>query len=741
MLARTRRRQERDKAADLARAQWLSGQLGWTPAELQRHGLPSRGRDEQRPGRRSRPAPAPAAAPRRQSAGRAAGAPRTHSGPGLSAAAGAGRQKRGAPTDQLRVVGVRGCPLADEVAAAARKLRGQYVDDLRVWIQLHPSPESFADWSERNGFSSAPVVTVNGEPIPETGGDVLQEFRAFSEAWRGQKLSRDAGCSSLVLRHFCHDGLSATSAILGDRLSGRAFVIDPVYTLPQYMQALAEEELELCGVLLTHTRWAFPGSHAQLHVENDRCQVLVGPQPERGCRSRAYEYREVADGEEIALGPAVRVRCLHTPGPTLDSVSYVVVVSPGAKGDDAVSAADVECAVFTGATLLTDTVGRFDVEAKVVPQSLAKMTQEGSLRALYGSVQRLVRLPPQCAVFPSYFGIHFAGAGVEPKLSTCIRVMADQAVLPLTLMPGLTKSSPAASEEAWMQWASRLPALSMPESFRELFMQNLIGPLLRPSRSVPRTPPAVMAAEHVARTGGDVSGAGVAEHVLPRTTAASGKPACLVIDVRNQDDFAECHISGSLALPMLSAVRFEGFAAAMIGRHEGLRIAVASESAKAAEALARLSAAGINDIESLILMDGIADEADAVSHSTSAYGRLRRLRTSADLESLGSSVVLDVRSGSEYAAQAVPGAIHVPLEDLKQWSMSDGGRQLLRRCTQDGDMPVLYCAGGYRSLIGASILAAVGVPLPADITGGGLDVMSMRPDLWTLKDPQAKCTS
>jgi rhodanese-related sulfurtransferase len=56
----------------------------------------------------------------------------------------------------------------------------------------------------------------------------------------------------------------------------------------------------------------------------------------------------------------------------------------------------------------------------------------------------------------------------------------------------------------------------------------------------------------------------------------------------------------------------------------------------------------------------------------------------------------------------IPGARHIPLAAL------------LRRVDElDPDMTtVVYCAGGYRSIIAASALTARGFPLVADMLGG-----------------------
>ncbi|ESL08915.1 hypothetical protein TRSC58_03374 [Trypanosoma rangeli SC58] len=59
---------------------------------------------------------------------------------------------------------------------------------------------------------------------------------------------------------------------------------------------------------------------------------------------------------------------------------------------------------------------------------------------------------------------------------------------------------------------------------------------------------------------------------------------------------------------------------------------------------------------------------------------------------------------------------------------------------------IVYCAGGYRSIIAGSLLrrafeaAAVSIQV-RDVVGGALQIMKQRPDLWTVKDRSIICVS
>jgi len=74
----------------------------------------------------------------------------------------------------------------------------------------------------------------------------------------------------------------------------------------------------------------------------------------------------------------------------------------------------------------------------------------------------------------------------------------------------------------------------------------------------------------------------------------------------------------------------------------------------------------------------------------------------------GEATVLDVRTPPERQGKAIPGSIGIPLNHLiERLAELPRGRPLL-----------LYCAGGYRSSIAASLLQAQGLTEVGEIAGG-----------------------
>ena len=80
----------------------------------------------------------------------------------------------------------------------------------------------------------------------------------------------------------------------------------------------------------------------------------------------------------------------------------------------------------------------------------------------------------------------------------------------------------------------------------------------------------------------------------------------------------------------------------------------------------------------------------------------------ADRFETGKSVVVDVRKESEYAAEHVEDAYSKPLAYINDWINNVDPQQHF----------FLHCAGGYRSMIAASILQARGYRNFTEVEGG-----------------------
>ena len=95
------------------------------------------------------------------------------------------------------------------------------------------------------------------------------------------------------------------------------------------------------------------------------------------------------------------------------------------------------------------------------------------------------------------------------------------------------------------------------------------------------------------------------------------------------------------------------------------------------------------------------------------------------LESKPAFTLLDVREGEEFRAGHIPGAVNVPLARLLDTLVPldggpDGGSEgSTDDVTLDPERPTLvYCAGGYRSSVAASLMRSRGFADVVDVIGG-----------------------
>jgi rhodanese-related sulfurtransferase len=76
-------------------------------------------------------------------------------------------------------------------------------------------------------------------------------------------------------------------------------------------------------------------------------------------------------------------------------------------------------------------------------------------------------------------------------------------------------------------------------------------------------------------------------------------------------------------------------------------------------------------------------------------------------------IVIDVRKQSEFESEHVVGAINIPLNQINQ---------KISEFPMDQTF-ILHCAGGYRSMIAASILKSRGIEQFVDVIGGMTDIL------------------
>ena len=195
------------------------------------------------------------------------------------------------------------------------------------------------------------------------------------------------------------------------------------------------------------------------------------------------------------------------------------------------------------------------------------------------------------------------------------------------------------------------------------------------------------------------------EHVLPPTFTVTQlltarDRGLQIIDTRESQFFAAGHLRGSVNVGL--AGRYAEYAGSVINPEED--IVIVTDVGMELEAKVRLARIGYDRVVGSFTADNLADipsEVDRASRLTAHEFITRRH----DIENLQ---VIDVRGEGEFAINHLHGAKSVPVSQL---------RKHLEEFNSIAPT-VVYCAGGYRSSIAASVLRANGFRDVSDVLGG-----------------------
>jgi len=176
----------------------------------------------------------------------------------------------------------------------------------------------------------------------------------------------------------------------------------------------------------------------------------------------------------------------------------------------------------------------------------------------------------------------------------------------------------------------------------------------------------------------------------------------VLLDARSPEAFASGHLRGSVNVGLDG--RYAEYAGDVIG--PGRPIVLVTDPDRETEARIRLARIGFDRVEGFLpgIERVLAERPDLAAWAP-------RL-AAADLASWRADdpdvVALDVRNPGEQAEGIVPGAVCIPLATLLD-RMSE---------LAPAAPTVVYCAGGYRSSIAASVLRSAGHERVGDLLGG-----------------------
>ena len=348
------------------------------------------------------------------------------------------------------------------------------------------------------------------------------------------------------------------------------------------------------------------------------------------------------------------LKVLHTPGHTMESTTYLL---KDATGKDH--------AIFSGDTLFLGDVGRPDLAQKA-----ADITMEDLAGILFDSLrEKIMPLADDIIVYPAH------GAG-----SACGKNMMKETVDTL-------------GNQKKMNYALRA------DMTKEEFVKEVTDGLLPPPKYFPLN-------VKMNKEGYDDISA-----VLDRgTTALSPKAfetaanetAALVLDVRHQNDFIKGHIPRSIFIGLNGD--FAPWVGTLVADTKQPLLLITPEGQEE-ETITRLSRVGFDGA-----IGYLAGGFDAWKKAGMDYDTITSLPADQVKEIINSNKVpvFDVRKVGEYQSEHIVDAIHTPLSVLNDHLAEFPKEETF----------YVHCAGGYRSVIAASILKSRGFHNLIDIAGG-----------------------
>jgi glyoxylase-like metal-dependent hydrolase (beta-lactamase superfamily II)/rhodanese-related sulfurtransferase len=451
----------------------------------------------------------------------------------------------------------------------------------------------------------------------------------------------------MILKQYYLGCLAHASYLLVDEGSRTALVVDPQRDVDQYVRDAQQLGATIRHVLLTHYHADFVAGHLELQKRTGaRIGLGNAVKPE-------YPADLYADGERLEFQD-LAIAVLHTPGHTPESVTYLVY--------DKRKDAKQPYAALTGDTLFIGDVGRPDLLASI------GFTSEQLGAMLYHSLhQKLLKLPDSTLIYPAH------GAG-----SMCGKNLSNEKVSTLGQQRASNYALQPMSEADFIALVSAGQPEAPQYFVHDAILNRQNRETLEDSLGKKLNPLGLEAALRLANSG------------------------ATLLDVRDADEFAAGHLSGSLNIGLSGS--FATWAGTMLPPKGP--IVIVGRADQHAEAGMRLGRIGLDNLQGALAFD--PSWAKTRPELVQRFERLEPRPFEAWIGSADRPQVLDIRTPAETNAGALPGATLIPLNQLPN-----------RLAELDPKRPLaIVCRSGYRSSLAASLLQARGFQRLADLKGG-----------------------
>ena len=350
----------------------------------------------------------------------------------------------------------------------------------------------------------------------------------------------------------------------------------------------------------------------------------------------------------------VSIIAIHTPGHTMESTTYLLKDEIGK-----------DIAIFSGDTLFLGDVGRPDLA-----QKSKHMTQDELAGLLFDSLRnKIMPLSDDITVYPA----HGAGSACgKNMMKVTVDTLGNQKKVNYALRENMT---------------------------REEFIKEVTDGLEAPPQYFPLN-------VKMNKSGYDDVESVLSRGLNPLDPESfeilANEARALILDVRHQDEFVKGHVPQSIFIGLDGG--FAPWVGALIGDVNQPLMIITPEG-REEETITRLSRVGFDQTLGY-LKGGI----EAWKSSGKEYDMISGVNAK-DLEKLVKQEkvpVFDVRKENEYLSGHILSAQNTPLDFLNDY---------LDRFPKNNPF-FIHCAGGYRSVIAASILKKRGIHNLIDVQGG-----------------------
>jgi hydroxyacylglutathione hydrolase len=378
-------------------------------------------------------------------------------------------------------------------------------------------------------------------------------------------------------------------------------------------------------------------------------------------------------GAEIVYGKAAEGRVdfpirtmQHGEHLSLGEVDVEVLETPGHTPESVCvvvrpnGPADTPHAVFTGDTLFIGDVGRPDLLSSV------GFSADDLAHQLYDSLHnKLMLLPDATKVYPA----HGAGSSCGKNLSTeTVSTIGEQRRTNYALAP--------------MKVEQFVEAVTQGQSVAPLYF--------------------LFAATKNRQAHDLFADSGSLKHLSLKEVLSAQDTGAVVIDSRDDMSFASGHLEGSINVGLSG--RFAEYVGEVM--EPGTAIVLIGDPGTDAEAKMRLARIGFDNV-----VGALVDPVKTFVENPDHVERMSRLSVEAFNERINTVkglTLIDIRNPGEVEQGSITGARHISLPSL------------LKRLDEinKSEPVVVFCAGGYRSSIAASLLRSHGFTDVSDLIGG-----------------------